>query len=73
MKKENKGLCILAGAGPGDIGLVTLRAREAVEQARGRGLRLSLQPRDSEMGAGGCRNCFCRQEIRAAHVAAGGN
>jgi uroporphyrinogen III methyltransferase/synthase len=33
MKKENKGLCILAGAGPGDIGLVTLRAREAVEQA----------------------------------------
>jgi uroporphyrinogen III methyltransferase / synthase len=33
MKKENKGLCILAGAGPGDIGLVTLRAREALEQA----------------------------------------
>jgi uroporphyrinogen III methyltransferase/synthase len=33
MKKENKGICILAGAGPGDIGLVTLRAREAVEQA----------------------------------------
>jgi uroporphyrinogen III methyltransferase/synthase len=33
MKKESKGLCILAGAGPGDIGLVTLRAREAVEQA----------------------------------------
>jgi uroporphyrinogen III methyltransferase / synthase len=33
MKKETKGLCILAGAGPGDIGLVTLRAREAVEQA----------------------------------------
>jgi uroporphyrinogen III methyltransferase / synthase len=33
MKKETKGICILAGAGPGDIGLVTLRAREAVEQA----------------------------------------
>jgi uroporphyrinogen III methyltransferase/synthase len=33
MKKESKGLCILAGAGPGDIGLVTLRARQAVEQA----------------------------------------
>jgi uroporphyrinogen III methyltransferase/synthase len=33
MKKESKGLCILAGAGPGDLGLVTLRAREAVEQA----------------------------------------
>ena len=27
------GKCILAGAGPGDIGLVTLRAKEAVEQA----------------------------------------
>src|ERR1700729_2035732 len=33
MKKESKGLCILAGAGPGDIGLVTLRAKEALEQA----------------------------------------
>src|SRR6202790_1344299 len=34
MKKESKGLCTLAGAGPGDIGLITLRAREAVEQAQ---------------------------------------
>ena len=34
MKKESKGLCILAGAGPGDIGLVTLRARESLEQAQ---------------------------------------
>src|SRR5271165_1859175 len=33
MKKESKGLCILAGAGPGDLGLMTLRARQAVEQA----------------------------------------
>ena len=31
MPKEGK--CILAGAGPGDLGLVTLRAKEAVEQA----------------------------------------
>lgn len=30
---EQQGLCILAGAGPGDIGLVTLRARECVESA----------------------------------------
>src|ERR1700730_12750460 len=34
MKKKSKGLCVLAGAGPGDIGLVTLRAREALEQAQ---------------------------------------
>src|SRR3984893_8703449 len=34
MKKESKGLCTLAGAGPGDLGLVTLRAREAVQQAQ---------------------------------------
>jgi uroporphyrinogen III methyltransferase / synthase len=34
MKKENKGFCVLAGAGPGDIGLVTLRAKEAIEQAQ---------------------------------------
>jgi len=27
------GKCILAGAGPGDIGLVTLRTKEAIEQA----------------------------------------
>jgi uroporphyrinogen III methyltransferase / synthase len=34
MKKESKGFCILAGAGPGDVGLLTLRAREALEQAQ---------------------------------------
>ena len=34
MKKESKGLCILAGAGPGDLGLLTLRAREALEEAQ---------------------------------------
>ena len=28
-----KGKCILAGAGPGDLGLVTLRAKEAIEHA----------------------------------------
>jgi uroporphyrinogen III methyltransferase/synthase len=33
MKPRSKGICILAGAGPGDIGLVTLRTKEAVEQA----------------------------------------
>jgi uroporphyrinogen III methyltransferase/synthase len=34
MEVEDKGSCILVGAGPGDIGLVTLRAREAVESAQ---------------------------------------
>lgn len=34
MSNENKGLCVLAGAGPGDIGLVTLRTKEAIEQAQ---------------------------------------
>jgi uroporphyrinogen III methyltransferase/synthase len=36
MKKttpKNKGICHLAGAGPGDLGLVTLRVKELVEQA----------------------------------------
>src|SRR5258708_3137483 len=28
-----KAKCILAGAGPGDLGLVTLRAKEAIEHA----------------------------------------
>ena len=32
-KKHKPGICHLAGAGPGDIGLVTLRVRELVEQA----------------------------------------
>ena len=31
--REKPGVCILAGAGPGDLGLVTLRTKEAVEQA----------------------------------------
>ncbi len=30
-----EGKCILAGAGPGDLGLVTLRAKEAIEHAEG--------------------------------------
>jgi uroporphyrinogen III methyltransferase/synthase len=30
---KNSGICYLVGAGPGDIGLVTLRARECVEMA----------------------------------------
>lgn len=30
---EKKGICYLAGAGPGDLGLVTLRVRELVEVA----------------------------------------
>jgi uroporphyrinogen III methyltransferase/synthase len=34
MAKKNKtGICYLAGAGPGDLGLVTLRVKEVVEQA----------------------------------------
>src|SRR6516162_9964057 len=34
MDKENKGFCSLVGAGPGDIGLLTLHAKEVVEQAQ---------------------------------------
>src|SRR5215468_3560439 len=34
MNKENSGFCSLVGAGPGDIGLLTLRAKEAVEKAQ---------------------------------------
>ena len=30
---KSKGICYLAGAGPGDIGLVTLRLREVMETA----------------------------------------
>jgi uroporphyrinogen III methyltransferase/synthase len=29
----NTGICYIAGAGPGDLGLVTVRARECVENA----------------------------------------
>jgi uroporphyrinogen III methyltransferase/synthase len=32
--KSSSGICYLTGAGPGDLGLVTLRAREVVEQAQ---------------------------------------
>jgi len=31
--KKSKGKCFLVGAGPGDLGLVTLRAKECIEQA----------------------------------------
>lgn len=31
--KKSPGICYLAGAGPGDLGLVTLRVKELVEQA----------------------------------------
>ena len=33
MSKNQKGICYLAGAGPGDLGLVTLKTRECVERA----------------------------------------
>src|SRR5581483_11148562 len=33
MQVKTKGICYLAGAGPGDPGLVTLRTRECLEQA----------------------------------------
>jgi uroporphyrinogen III methyltransferase/synthase len=32
-RNESVGRCFLVGAGPGDLGLVTLRARECIEQA----------------------------------------
>src|SRR3954465_13510192 len=32
-KPENSGKCFLVGAGPGDLGLVTLRAKECIERA----------------------------------------
>ena len=32
--KKPKGKCCLVGAGPGDLGLVTLRAKEYIEQAQ---------------------------------------
>ena len=31
--KKTAGICHLAGAGPGDLGLVTLRVKEVVERA----------------------------------------
>lgn len=33
MAQNKKGICYLAGAGPGDLGLVTLKTRECVERA----------------------------------------
>ncbi len=33
IRKEGLGICYLVGAGPGDIGLVTLRAKECIESA----------------------------------------
>jgi uroporphyrinogen III methyltransferase / synthase len=33
MGKDKTGKCFLVGAGPGDLGLVTLRAKECIEQA----------------------------------------
>ena len=32
-EKTKAGKCYLVGAGPGDLGLVTLRAKECIEQA----------------------------------------
>ena len=33
MDKDKRGKCFLVGAGPGDLGLVTLRAKQCIEQA----------------------------------------
>jgi uroporphyrinogen III methyltransferase/synthase len=33
MADKKSGICFLVGAGPGDLGLVTLRAKECIERA----------------------------------------
>ena len=33
MTRKNQGICYLVGSGPGDLGLVTLRAKECIEIA----------------------------------------
>ena len=71
--KKKIGRCYLVGAGPGDLGLVTL-ARPAIDRARGGDrLRLPLQSRDAGLGAGDGRDHLRWEKGGGAHFEAGGD
>ncbi len=71
MGKSKAGKCFLVGAGPGDLGLVTLRAKECIEQAEVIVYDYLSQSRDAEMGAGKRRDHLRREEGGRAHADAG--
>jgi uroporphyrinogen III methyltransferase/synthase len=76
--KEAKGICYLVGAGPGDLGLVTLRAKECIEladvlvyDALSSGLLLSWTRKDCEkifVGKRAKNHALSQDEINALIV-----
>ena len=68
--KDQTGKVYLVGAGPGDLGLVTLRAKECIERAD---VIVYDHLANPELGAGEDRNYLCRQKSGRARVKSGGN
>ena len=73
-KKDKKtappvGVCQLVGAGPGDLGLVTLRAKECIEAAEVLVYDYLCNPDMLAWGAGGGGDHLRGQEGRGAHPA----
>ena len=72
-KSKAQGICYLAGAGPGDLGLVTLKVKEVVEQAEVIVYDYLCNPEILDVGAGGRGDHLRGQKGRAAHAEAGGD
>ena len=73
MNKTKAGKCYLVGAGPGDLGLVTLRAKQLIERAEVIVYDYLSNPEMLAVGAGNDGDHLRREKGRRAYPETGGN
>ena len=71
MAEKTRGKCFVVGAGPGDLGLVTLRAKQCIEQAEVIVYDYLCNPEMLRWAAEKCRAHFCRKKGGRPHSDAG--
>ena len=71
MGKDKIGKCFLVGAGPGDLGLVTLRAKQCIEQADVLVYDYLCNPEMLKWAPAGAEIIFAGKESRRTHAEPG--